>query len=174
MNAKRRIFVFGGFCSGKTFLSRSLAKQLKIKALHLDDVFWFGAWQHIGMEELLGIAKTHTKNEQWIIEGNYEVIREYLWKSCTQVIYLDISPWIATWRALKRCWSKQRQGVPLKVRESGCREPAIQLVKNIWWYYKKNRRDDLHFIDMISNHQIQIAVIRNNKKYMEVLKQFRV
>ena len=166
--------MFGSFCSGKTFLSRNIAKQLKIKALHLDDIFWFGQWQHIGTGELLDIVKKHAKNEQWIIEGNYEVIRDYIWKSCTQVIYLDTHPCVATWRALKRCRDKKRQGVPLKVRQSGCRESVIQLAKNIWRYYRKKRKDDLHFIDAISDHQIQISVIRNYKKHMQVLKQFKV
>ena len=49
------------------------------------------------------------KKEQWIIEGVYDTWVDAAFKRATFVVWLDISPWIITYRLIKRYLRRKKE-----------------------------------------------------------------
>ncbi|MCL2641680.1 MAG: hypothetical protein FWD53_12600 [Phycisphaerales bacterium] len=163
MTPEYRILIFGGSCSGKTFLAKRLAAELNVRVLHLDDEFWFGAWQNIGSEAIAARACEEARNTRWIIEGNYSSVRAAIWQTCTHVIYMETPLWKAMLRAIKRSTDRSRSGVPAKIREaSDTRESLWELLRMVWRNSRKRGRD-LDFLASISGKHVQVIRIRSTK-----------
>jgi len=160
-----RILVFGGICSGKTYFTKLLQEHLQIPVYHLDDLFWYGNWENIGKEQLLKECKQIAEREEnWIIEGNYGVVKETLWQDATHIFFCDASfPTIAC-RAWKRSRSKDRHGVPCKVREvSDSREQFWELIQHVWKYRRTKRNAELAFCEEIRAKGANVRIVRTDK-----------
>jgi len=163
MAPEYRILIFGCPCSGKTFLAKDLAPELNVRPLHLDDVFWFGAWQNIGREALVARVCEEARSSRWIIEGNYSSPRTVIWQACTHVIYMETPLWKTMLRAIKRCADRSRPGLPAKIREvSDERESLWGLLRIVWKDWRKRGRD-LDFLASISGKHVQVIRIRSAK-----------
>lgn len=157
-----RILVFGGICSGKTYFTNQLQKKLQIPVYHLDDLFWYGNWENIGEEILLSECQRIAEPDQsWIIEGNYSIVREALWQEATHVFYCDVSFPTVVYRAWRRSRSKDRHGVPQKIREiSDSRENFWELLRYIWEYRRTKRKAELAFCEEIRKKGANMRIIR--------------
>ncbi len=131
-----KIFIYGGFCCGKTYIAEELSKKLNIPVYHLDDYYWHGDWEHIDESELLLQVKSIAENEQdWIIEGNYSIIRNFIFPYCNKIYFCYSNLSLTIWRAFKRSFDKERLGVPKKVRELKCtNEPIFELLLHVSEY----------------------------------------
>ena len=67
----KRISIVGGPGTGKTTLAQRLSNILKIPATHLDSVNFKPNWEKIPNEERDNIILEKSKEEYWIIDGNY-------------------------------------------------------------------------------------------------------
>lgn len=155
-----RILLFGGACSGKTFLARRLADALQVQPLHLDDEFWFGDWQNIGAAALVERARQETLKPQWIVEGCYPAVRETIWQSCTHVVYVEVPLWKALLRGIRRSLDRGRPGVPVKVRQAGgSGETLRDLLPMIWRYHRRKRLGDLAFLGRIRGSHVRVVKV---------------
>lgn len=147
MSRQHRILVLGGSCSGKTTLARQLSQKLQIKVFHLDDYYWFGEWQNIGKERLLEeVHEITVREEEWIIEGNYSIVRDNIWQDCTCIYLCYTAPLTLFFRILRRSFDRERKGVPLEVRRSTkLREPFFELLYHAMRYQLVKRKRDLDF-----------------------------
>lgn len=67
----KKIILIGCPGSGKSYLSKKISAKLDIPVYHLDNLFWYGNWQHITTEQLKEKVDKIIENEKWIIDGNY-------------------------------------------------------------------------------------------------------
>lgn len=87
-----RIVILGPSGTGKTTLGRNLSEKLNIKSLALDSVYWKKNWNNITKPDFdLYMRKYLTKNNSWIIEGNYSNHRhlKYRLELADTIIILD-------------------------------------------------------------------------------------
>lgn len=68
----KRILVLGSSGSGKTTLSLRLASLLRVKAIHLDSLFWRTGWSPTPRSEWLEIVESIVHEDEWIMDGTYE------------------------------------------------------------------------------------------------------
>jgi len=160
-----RFLVFGGICSGKTHFTNQLQERLNIPVYHLDDLFWYGNWENIGKEKLLQECRQIAEQEpNWIIEGNYKVVREALWQDATHVFFCDASFPTIVLRTWKRSMSKDRHGVPQKVREAcDSREHFWELIQHVWKYRRTKRKAELAFCEEIRAKGANVQIVRTDK-----------
>lgn len=101
-STKYRIQVVGTSGSGKTTLAQGLAKRLAIQHLELDSLHHQADWTPLPESEFKSRVAEFAAETEWIIDGNYSVVREELNSRITHLIWLDYPRWFVMLRLLKR------------------------------------------------------------------------
>lgn len=102
----KRIVVVGVSASGKSSFSRELAKKTGLPLVFMDEIMWNPGWEYIGDEATIEELQEESQKDSWIIEGYITTsARTFLFDRADTIIYLDYSPWIASWRYIKRWWN---------------------------------------------------------------------
>jgi len=97
-----RIAVVGATGSGKTTLAGKIAQHLGIPHLEADSVYWGPNWKPIPLDEFRFRIDTVTRNNQWVIDGNYSKVRDLVWGRADTLVWLDYPFLLIFWRLLKR------------------------------------------------------------------------
>jgi adenylate kinase family enzyme len=87
----RRILVLGSSGSGKSTLARKLAARLDLPYAPTDHAFWAPAWRPTPPEELRAWIDDQTAQDAWVLDGNFDVLRELIWSRAQLAIWLDFS-----------------------------------------------------------------------------------
>ena len=97
-----RVIVVGTSGVGKTAFARRLSRALQIPHIELDDLFWGPDWTPKTESEFRRLVDLSTRENRWIADGNYGVVRDILWPRATGVIWLNYGFFTALLRALHR------------------------------------------------------------------------
>ncbi len=85
-----KILIVGCPGSGKSTLAKTLGKKLNYPILHLDVIFHIDNTQQISRDELKRkIIDFIKKNDNFIIDGNYQGTLEYRMKFADTILFLD-------------------------------------------------------------------------------------
>ncbi len=82
--------------SGKSTLAMRLGEKLTIPVHNLDD------WQDLPFEEFIRVQNELTKEDKWILDGNFTKSIDNRATKADTVIFLDLSRWVVCWRVFKR------------------------------------------------------------------------
>ncbi len=86
----KKIVVLGAGGSGKTTLAKKLAKKSGIKVYHLDKEYWLPNWQKPDYKQWESKIENLTKQDNWIMDGNYIDTLDIRLSNADLVIMLDI------------------------------------------------------------------------------------
>ena len=152
MNTKyQKIVVVGVSASGKSILSRKLAKKTGLPLFHMDEIMWNKGWRYIGDQETISELREISNKDCWIIDGYITTdARSFVFERADIIIYLDYRPSLLCWRYIKRCIKHFRNprpelpGSPDKFSWKFCKlvwtkGEAISLIKNIEKIIPKNK-----------------------------------
>lgn len=125
-----RLIICGGVCVGKTLFSNWLGAIHELPVIHLDDLYWYGNWNHISRTELIERVENILQGKkEWIIEGNYPEVMNIFVDENTSIIYMDIGLICGIYRVIKRSFDPERKGVPVNVKGGGnIKEPFCELL----------------------------------------------
>ena len=98
----KRIVVIGTSCTGKTTFSSKLASSLNIEHIELDSIYWKENWQPTDDEIFVPKVKKRIDKDEWLVEGNYKVVRDLVWSKATDIIWLNFPFHIVFFRCLSR------------------------------------------------------------------------
>jgi adenylate kinase family enzyme len=87
----RRIVVAGSTGSGKSTLGRRLSEMSGIPWIELDALHWLPGWTESPPEEFRAKVRAALDRPDWIVDGNYRVVRDLTWGQADEVIWLDYS-----------------------------------------------------------------------------------
>ena len=87
----KRIIVTGVSGSGKTYTAKAVSTLLGIPHFDLDNYYWEAGWQGKDRQEFNNIVDMLTKQETWIISGNFSSTEMPIFKRCDYIIWLDYS-----------------------------------------------------------------------------------
>ena len=85
----KKIIVIGCPGSGKSRLSRSLAKKTGLPLYHLDLMYWNADKTCVQKNVFLERLADSLQKDEWIIDGNYGSTMEKRLEACDTVIFLD-------------------------------------------------------------------------------------
>ena len=85
----KKIIVIGCPGSGKSTFSRELQKITRLPLHHLDMMFWKGDKTTVDKETFLERLSAVIKDDEWIIDGNYQSTLEMRLSACDTVFFLD-------------------------------------------------------------------------------------
>ncbi len=149
-----RISIIGGSGSGKTTLTNILSEKLNIPAVHLDGINYNANWVQKDKNERDEIISSKTKEEKWIIDGNYNKTLKERLDSAELIIWLDYSTFANLRGVLKRIcknYNKEREEIP------GCKERIdFTFLKYVVTYNKKKRPKILELLKDIPDEKILI------------------
>jgi hypothetical protein len=97
-----RISVVGTSGSGKTTVASEIARRLKIPHVELDALHWRKSWEEAPLNEFRQLVEDATRDEMWVIDGNYHQVRDIVWRKASVIVWLDLPFTTVFWRTLSR------------------------------------------------------------------------
>lgn len=132
-----RISIVGGSGTGKSTLCDILSKEFDLPAIHLDAINFNANWVEIDKKERDRIISAKSKEEKWVIDGNYNKTLKERFDTADLIIWLDYSTAMQLKGVLKRYFktrNNERPEIP------GCKERLdFQFLKYVATYNKKKR-----------------------------------
>jgi adenylate kinase family enzyme len=98
----KRIIIVGATGSGKTTLAQKVAQRLGITHFEIDSVYWGPSWTPIPLEDFRKHIDVATRNERWVMDGNYSKVRDLVWGRADTLVWLDYPFLLVLGRLLKR------------------------------------------------------------------------
>jgi adenylate kinase family enzyme len=162
-NAKR-IIVIGSSCAGKTTFCTKVAKELDLKHIELDALYWLENWQGRDKQEFREIVGKEITAGKWIIDGNYHTVRDLVWPEAELVIWLNYDfPFVfkrALYRTLKRIIT--REEIYSGNRET-FRKAFFHRDSLLWWIittFNRRRREFPLLIKLPEHSHLKVIEFR--------------
>ncbi|MBN1327664.1 MAG: adenylate kinase [Candidatus Cloacimonetes bacterium] len=171
----KRIAVVGTSCSGKTTFAGRLSQILQIPHIELDRLYWGPNWtiRNDFKEKTL----LHLEQENWIVDGNYQKMREFVFARATTVIWLNYPFPLVFTRALKRTISRIITG---EIIFSGNRETIrttfFSADSILWWVIKSYPRMKKTYSAIYSSDRIShlyMLELKHPKMAEKLLNKFK-
>jgi adenylate kinase family enzyme len=137
----RRVAVIGGSCTGKTTLSRDLARRLGVPHVELDALHHDAGWQEAPADVLQARvdAALAAAPEGWVVDGNYHgKLGTSVLERADTVVFLDLPHRVALRRVL---WRTAGRVVGRKELWNGNRETlrnAFSRDSIVWWVIRQH------------------------------------
>lgn len=104
----RHVIVWGPACSGKTTVTRQIARHIGVPHIELDAVFWQPDWVEKPVEEFRAdvsiLLEKHP--DGWVFDGNYGRIKDLILPLADTLVWLRLPFYVVFWRVLKRTISR--------------------------------------------------------------------
>jgi adenylate kinase family enzyme len=160
-----RVIVVGTSGSGKSTLGTRLAAALGVPDVELDRLYWKPGWVESPIEEFRArIAETLAGAKGWVINGNYNKVRDCTWGACDTIVWLDYSRFVVMarvlWRTVARVALRRRvcNGNVETFRQSFLSRDSI--IRWAWTSYARRRAQCLEYIAHPEYPTAQFIVIR--------------
>ena len=165
-----RISIVGGSGTGKSTLCDILSKKFYLPAIHLDAINFNANWVEIDKKERDRIISAKSKEEKWVIDGNYNKTLKERFDKADLIIWLDYSTAMQLKGVLKRYFktrNNERPEIP------GCKERLeFQFLKYVATYNKKKRPVIADYLKDIPKDKVLIFKKQKdlNKWLKEIIK----
>ena len=170
-----RILMIGCSGSGKSTLTRELTKQLVIPVLHLDRIWHTTNYDDEAKEYLRKIQlEFMTKNESFIIDGNYNGSMDIRIPHANLIIWFRIPRHVCLYRVVNRSIKRKlkleiRSDMADEFKEKFDRE-YLDFLKFIWDFEKKSVPKIKQLLETKSI-DTRVVVIKNKKDKEQLLKE---
>ena len=116
----QRIVIVGISGSGKTTVAARMARELGFPHIELDALHWEPDWTEAPPEVLRERVMKAAEGSNWVIDGNYGMVRDIVWGRADTVLWLDyfsLVYWRVVFRTLrgiftgKELWNGNRENL---------------------------------------------------------------
>ena len=87
----KKIVVVGSSGSGKSTFAKKLSNVTGIIHYEIDAMFWKPGWVKTPHEEFRSLVDNATRQNEWIIDGNYKRVQDLTIGRADTVVWLDYS-----------------------------------------------------------------------------------
>jgi adenylate kinase family enzyme len=85
----QRILVIGTSGSGKSTLAQKIAQCLDLPYFATDPFYWEPGWKLAPHEKVLELVSDVVRREAWVMDGNFDNLRDLVWMRAECIIWLD-------------------------------------------------------------------------------------
>jgi adenylate kinase family enzyme len=111
-----RIVVVGTSGAGKTTMAREIAAALDLPCIELDRLNWNPNWEALcetDPNEFVRRVSEAIAANAWVSDGNYDLVRDLIWRRGTHLIWLDYGRGLVMYRVISgskvRSFVRQRR-----------------------------------------------------------------
>jgi adenylate kinase family enzyme len=97
-----RVLVIGASGAGKSILAAKISAITGLPYTPTDDFYWQDNWQPASEESVIAAADRVTAQAQWVLDGNFDYQRHFVWQRADTVVWLDFPRWAIIMRAIRR------------------------------------------------------------------------
>lgn len=98
-----RIVVIGSSGAGKSTLAQEISQRCEVHHLELDGLHWLPGWVERDDNEFRALVSQRLDwVENWVVDGNYAVVRDCVWPRASHIVWLNYPFWMVFLRVLKR------------------------------------------------------------------------
>ena len=159
----KKIIIIGCPGSGKSYLSRYLTKYTNIQLHHLDNMYWFGNYNHIKEEEFVNKVNEVMKNPSWIIDGHFKESLALRVNNADTVIYFNLNGITCV------------NGVKHRIKYHSVRDdmPCVETTldkefEECMLHFRKNNNPKIQ--KLFKEHPCNVLTIKTKKQLKEVIK----
>src|ERR1051325_7678155 len=87
----KRILVIGTSGAGKSTLAGRISKSLELPFIASDHFYWAPGWKVVSSEKVRQHLREVVGQEAWVLDGNFDDEREFVWRRADCIIWLDYS-----------------------------------------------------------------------------------
>jgi adenylate kinase family enzyme len=87
----KRILVIGTSGAGKSTLAQRVSKSLGLPFVASDHFYWEPGWKVASAEKVHLQLREVVGREEWVLDGNFDDEREFVWCRADCIIWLDYS-----------------------------------------------------------------------------------
>lgn len=98
----RRFAIVGNAGSGKSTLAAALAGRLGVLHVELDAIFHLPGWTELPVDEFRAKVTAATAGDGWVVDGNYTIVRDIVWRRADTVVWLDFPRRLVMSRVVRR------------------------------------------------------------------------
>lgn len=167
-----RIMIIGSGGSGKSTFAKELGVILEKPVYHLDAYYWKPGWTPTPNDEWDQFLGQILSEDEWIIDGNYGRTLDLRMKRSDVIIFFDLSPWITTYRVIKR--RIKYHGKTRADLNDGCPEQLDWNFVRWVWNFRKNKRPEI--LEKIHRNGLnkRIIIFKDRAEVSNCLKAIRV
>ena len=140
-----RVIVAGTSCAGKTTFACRLAAATGAHHIELDALHWAENWQPKPLDEFRKLTLAAIKQDRWVVDGNYGIVRDVVWPSAELVCWLNYSFARIFARALKRTLWRVFTGHKVYAgNQESFRRAFLSRDSILWWVittFRRRRRE---------------------------------
>jgi len=176
-----RIVIVGTSCTGKTHLAKRVAKSLTLQHIKLDELYWNPDWTPTPVENFRTMVDQVTDQDSWVVDGNYSIVRDIVWRKANHLLWLNYSFRLVFWRAFFRT---TRRIISREELFSGNRETLRRTLFNresiLWWVirtHKRRRRQYRKILESATFTNLELLELSKPKDaetLVEMLPNFRL
>ncbi len=85
----KKILVIGCSGTGKSTLAKLIAKKTTLPYSATDSFYWEADWQLTTTEAVVEKVDAATQKDAWILDGNFDAQRDFVWQRADLIIWLD-------------------------------------------------------------------------------------
>lgn len=87
----KRVLVIGNSGSGKSTLAERLSECLDLPFFASDHFYWEDDWKTASTQKVRQRVREVISQDVWILDGNFDAEREFVWQKADCIIWLDYS-----------------------------------------------------------------------------------
>jgi len=133
--AVERVSVVGNSGSGKTALARRLAALIGAPSVELDGHRHQAGWTELPDDDLRARVAELCAGDRWVVDGNYDAVRDLVWARADTVVWIDLPRWRVTARVVRRSawrlatrtelWNGNREHLRAVLSRDPARSPVV-------------------------------------------------
>ncbi|MEK3980787.1 DNA topology modulation protein [Psychrobacillus sp. FSL K6-2836] len=158
----KKIALIGSGGSGKSTLARRLGEKLNIEVYHLDALFWKLNWTPTAKEEQRKVQNELVKQEEWIIDGNYNGTMDIRLNAVDTIIFVDINRVICIYRVFKRMIQYRGKSRP-DMAEGVNERFDFDFLKWVWDYPKTKKPVVLEKLEKLPNDK-KVIILKSPRE----------
>jgi adenylate kinase family enzyme len=172
-----RIAVVGTTGSGKTTLAKALAAQLALPYIELDALNWQAGWRDLSRtdpDEFIRRVTLAVAADTWVLDGGYALVRDFVWRRATHLVWLDYERPIIMSRVIRRSlaraalrtelWAGNRERWPHMLHPS-------HPIRWAWSTWERRRREYEERIGRSDYAHLVVLRLRRPREAEELLRQ---